>query len=73
MFKTSDMRRVRLGRGTRVHEVPVPHTRPMSTACGKRIKLFDARERVLDRPLSDSDDIAVTCLACQRARESVCD
>lgn len=67
MFKTEDTRRIRLKGGTRVHDVPVPHTRPMATVCGKWIRLFDARGRVLDRPLSGADDIAVTCPACLRA------
>jgi len=67
MFKTADTRRIRLHGGTRVHDVPVPHTRPMTTACGKFVRLFDARGRLLDRPLSGSDDIAVTCQACLRA------
>ncbi|MFB7736222.1 hypothetical protein ACFC08_17915 [Streptomyces sp. NPDC056112] len=67
MFKTGDTRRIRLRGGTRVHDVPIPHTRPMTTACGKRIHLFDARGRLLDRPLSGSTDIAVTCPACLRA------
>lgn len=68
MFKTEETRRIRLHGGTRIHDVPVPHTRPMRTACGKRIRLFDARDRVYDRPLSSSDDIAVTCAGCLRAR-----
>jgi hypothetical protein len=67
MFKTSDTRRIRLRGTTPVHDVPVPHSSPVRTACGRYIKLFDARGRVLDRPLSDSDDIAVTCRACLRA------
>jgi hypothetical protein len=66
MFKTTDTRRIRLKGGTRVHDV-VPHARPMKTACGKHIRLFDARGRVLDRPLSDTTDIAITCPACIRA------
>jgi hypothetical protein len=67
MFKTSETRRVRFryGKpGIRVHDVPVPHTRPMTTSCGKRVRLFDARDRVHDLPLSASDDVAVTCPAC---------
>jgi hypothetical protein len=64
MFKTEETRRIRLRGGSRVHDVPVPHTRPMTTACGKRVRLFDARGRLLDRPLSGSEDIAVTCAAC---------
>ncbi|MFF4536590.1 hypothetical protein [Streptomyces aureus] len=71
MFKTSATRRVRLHRGTRVHDVPVPHTRPMTTACGKYIHLFDARGRVLDHPLSDTTEIAVTCRDCLRAAPAV--
>ena len=67
MFRTEEMRRVRLHGGSRVHDVPVPHTRPLATACGKCVKLFDARGRLLDRPLSGADDIAVTCRACLRA------
>ena len=67
MFKTSETRRVRLGKGTRVHDVPVPHARPMATACGKRILLEDLRGRVVDRPLSGEADIAVTCTTCLRA------
>lgn len=67
MFKTGETRRVRLHGGTRVHDVPVPHAQPMTTACGKCIKLFDARGRLLDRPLSGATDIAVTCPACLRA------
>jgi hypothetical protein len=70
MFKTEETRRIRSRHGkpgTRVHDVPVPHTRPMTTACGKRVRLFDARDRVYDLPLSASDDIPVTCPACVRA------
>jgi hypothetical protein len=67
MFKTEETRRIRLGRGTLVHDVPVPHTRPMTTACGKRILLEDMYGRTVDRPLSGADDIAVTCRACLRA------
>lgn len=67
MFRTHQTRRIRLHGGTRIHDVPVPHTRPMATACGKTIRLFDARGRLLDRPLSATDDITVTCTACQRA------
>lgn len=67
MFKTADTRRIRLKGGTRVHDVPVPHTRPMTTTCGKRILLEDTRGRTIDRPLSGTDDIAVTCRACLRA------
>lgn len=67
MFKTSETRRIRLKGGTRVHDVPVPHTRPMSTACGKRIRLEDERGRLVDRPLSGTDGIAVTCRACLAA------
>lgn len=29
MFKTADTRRIRLKGGTRVHDVSVPHARPM--------------------------------------------
>ncbi|MEU3613451.1 hypothetical protein ABZ725_14205 [Streptomyces sp. NPDC006872] len=65
MFKTTDTRRIRLKGGARVHDV-VPHSRPMKTACGKSIRLFDARGRVLDRPLSDTTEITVTCRACIR-------
>lgn len=67
MFKTEETRRVRLHGGTRVHDVPVPHARPMATTCGKYVKLFDARGRLLDLPLSGTDDITVTCPACLRA------
>ena len=67
MFKTSETRRIQLGRGTRVHDVPVPHTRPMKTACGQRILLEDMYGRTVDQPLSGSDDVAVTCTACLRA------
>lgn len=67
MFKTEETRRVRLRGGTRVHDVAVPHGRPMATVCGKRIKLSDPRGRLLDQPLSGADDIAVTCPACLRA------
>lgn len=70
MFKASETRRIRLKtgkQGTRVHDVPVPHTRPMTTTCGKRVRLFDARGRVLDLPLSDTTDITITCPACLRA------
>lgn len=69
MFKTEETRRVRFryGKpGTRVHDVPVPHTRPMTTACGKRIRLFDDRGRGQDLPLSDSEDVLITCPACRR-------
>ncbi|MFF3928244.1 hypothetical protein [Streptomyces hirsutus] len=64
MFKTEETRRIRLKGGTRVHDVPVPHTRPMATACGKRVLLEDMYGRPVDRPLSGTDDIAVTCPAC---------
>jgi hypothetical protein len=67
MFKTEATRRIRLKSGTRIHDVPVPHTRPMTTTCGQRIRLEDERGRPVDRPLSGSDDIAVTCPACLRA------
>lgn len=67
MFKTEETRRIRIKGGTRVHDVPVPHTRPMATACGKQICLEDAYGRLVDRPLSGVADIAVTCRACQRA------
>ncbi|HTE57074.1 MAG TPA: hypothetical protein VK698_39745 [Kofleriaceae bacterium] len=68
MFKTEETRRVRLKGGTRVHDVPIPHAQPMmATACGKRILLEDMRGRAVDRPLSGTDDIAVTCRACLRA------
>jgi hypothetical protein len=67
MFKTEETRRIRLRGGTRVHDVPVPHTRPMSTACGTRIRLDDAYGRPVDRPLSGACDIPVTCRACIRA------
>ena len=70
MFKTEETRRIRFRSGkpgTRVHDVPVPHTRPMTTACGKRVRLFDARDRVQDLPLSASDDVPVTCPACLSA------
>lgn len=69
MFKTSETRRIRLRGGTRVHDVPIPHTRPMTTACGKYVQLFDARGRLADRPLSGADDITVTCPACLRVEE----
>lgn len=68
MFQTSETRRIRLKGGTRVHDVPVPHTRPLATACGKYIRLSDAHGRPADRPLSASDDVAVTCQACLRGR-----
>ncbi|MFI8351287.1 hypothetical protein [Streptomyces sp. NPDC085596] len=67
MFKTEETRRIRLKGGTRVHDVPVPHSRPMATTCGKRVKLFDARGRILDLPLSGMDSVTVTCPACLRA------
>jgi hypothetical protein len=67
MFKTEETRRIRLKGGTRVHDVPVPHTRPMTTTCGKRILLEDMQGRAVDRPLSGTDDIAVTCRACLHA------
>lgn len=67
MFKTEETRRIRLRGGARVHDVPVPHARPMATTCGKNIKLFDVRGRLLDRPLSGAEDITVTCPACLRA------
>ncbi|MER6601225.1 hypothetical protein [Streptomyces parvus] len=69
MFKTEETRRIRFRRGkpgTRVHDVPVPHTRPMTTTCGKRVRLFDERLRMVDQPLSGSDDVLVTCPACRR-------
>lgn len=66
MFKTVDTRRIRLRGGTLIHDVPVPHTRPMTTFCGRRIRLLDERGRLLDRPLSDSEDVTVTCSACLR-------
>lgn len=66
MFKTGETRRIRLKGGTRVHDVPAPHSRPMTTACGKRILLEDMHGRAVDRPLSGSEDIAVTCPACLR-------
>lgn len=67
MFKISETRRIRLSKGARVHDVPVPHSRPMKTACGTRIVLEDSYGRTVDRPLSGADDIAVTCTACLRA------
>lgn len=67
MFKTEETRRIRLKGGTRVHDVPVPHTRPMTTACGKRIVLEDSIGRTVERPLSASTEIAVTCRACRSA------
>lgn len=67
MFRTEETRRIRLRGSMRVHDVPVPHARPMTTACGKRIVLEDARGRTVDRPLSASTEIAVTCRACQSA------
>lgn len=69
MFKTEATRRIRFryGKpGTRVHDMPVPHTQPMTTACGKKVRLFDSRDRVQDLPLSASEDIAVTCPRCQQ-------
>ncbi|MFL1904796.1 hypothetical protein ACJWDR_37685 [Streptomyces tauricus] len=66
MFKTEEIRRIRLKGGTRVHDVPVPHARPMVTACGKRIVLEDSRGRTVDRPLSGATDITVTCPDCLR-------
>lgn len=69
MFKAEETRRIRLKGGTRVHDVSIPHARPMATACGKYIRLFDSRGRLLDQPLSGADDIAVTCLACLRVTE----
>ncbi len=67
MFKIEETRRIRLKGGTRVHDVPVPRTRPMATACGKRIVLEDSLGRTVDRPLSASTEIAVTCPGCQSA------
>jgi hypothetical protein len=68
MLKSGETRRVRLKGGTRVHDVPIPHARPMmTTACGKRIVLEDMHGRTVDRPLSGTDDIAVTCRTCLRA------
>jgi hypothetical protein len=69
MFKTEETRRIRLKGGTLVHDVRVPHTRPMTTTCGKRILLEDMYGRAVDRPLSGTDDIAVTCRACLHATE----
>ena len=69
MFKTSETRRIRFRSGkpgTRVHDVPVPHSSPMTTTCGKRVRLFDERLRPVDQPLSASDDVLVTCPACRR-------
>lgn len=69
MFKTEQTRRVRFRSGkpgTRVHDVPVPHTSPMTTTCGKRVRLFDERLRTVDQPLSASDDVLITCPACRR-------
>jgi hypothetical protein len=67
MFKTEETRRIRLRGGTRIHDVPVPHSQPMTTACGMRIRLFDARGRLADRPLSASTEVTVTCRACLSA------
>lgn len=70
MFKTSETRRIRFRHGkpgTRVHDVPVPHTSPLATTCGKRVRLFDERLQPVDQPLSASDDVLVTCPACRRA------
>jgi hypothetical protein len=39
----------------------------MTTACGMRIRLFDARGRLADRPLSASTEVTVTCRACLSA------
>lgn len=69
MFHTSETRRIRLNRGTRIHDVPVPHTRPMTTSCGIRIRLDDSRGRPYDRPLSAATDIAVTCPDCRTSTE----
>lgn len=69
MFKTEDTRRIRFRSGkpgTRVHDVPVPHTSPMTTTCGRRVRLFDERLRMVDQPLSAGDDVLVTCPACRR-------
>ena len=69
MFKTSETRRIRFRSGkpgTRVHDVPVPHASPMITTCGKRVRLFDERLRSVDQPLSDADDVLITCPACRR-------
>lgn len=69
MFKTSETRRIRFRHGkpgTRVHDVPVPHASPMTTTCGKRVRLFDERLRPVDQPLSASDDVLITCPACRR-------
>lgn len=70
MFKIEETRRIRFRHGkpgTRVHDVPVPHASPMTTTCGKRVRLFDERLRPVDQPLSDSDDVLITCPACRRA------
>lgn len=69
MFKTSEIRRIRFRSGkpgTRVHDVPVPHTSPMTTTCGKPVRLCDERLRTVDQPLSASDDVLITCPACRR-------
>lgn len=69
MFKIEDTRRIRFRHGkvgNRVHDVPVPHTQPMTTTCGKRVRLFDERFRTVDLPLSASDDVLITCPVCRR-------
>ena len=69
MFKTENTRRIRFRHGKvgdRVHDVPIPHTSPMTTTCGKRVRLFDERFRTVDQPLSASDDVLITCPACRR-------
>lgn len=70
MFKTEETRRIRLKGGTAVHAVPIPHARPMATACGKRVVLEDAYGRPVDRPLSGSEDMTVTCRRCTRIRST---
>ncbi|GAA2750554.1 hypothetical protein GCM10010440_59280 [Kitasatospora cinereorecta] len=60
MIDLAALRRVRIRRGTVVHEVP--DGRPLRTACGKPVKLEGPTGRRYDEPLPDRT--VVTCRRC---------
>lgn len=66
MIDLTDVRRVRLHRGTRTHRTGKAGT-GLFTGCDKRVKLDDLIGRPLDQPLPPESPI--TCTACLAAPE----
>lgn len=67
MIDLTDVRRIRLHRGTRVHHTQTTRW-GLSTGCGKFFTLEDLYGRPQDQPLPP--DTPVTCKACLAAPET---